>query len=368
MFRQIYKIIILGIFFVATGVLAGTFTPAPAEPGAGLYTLSDIYNTITDSNYSHATHDFSPASSTDFGGTFVTLAQIWNAIPPFRTLSEGGLDSGVLEGGIYATTTDLTAVEPNLLAANIATGTTMFGITGTCKPKPAGTFSLSFDGTDSSVEIPNSDALNLVDTDFTITGWIYPRRTSADGAWGHGPGDRYGGDGLVDHATGGSGDPGWGVWWNQNAIRFWFGDGTDINSADTLPLNQWGSFAVVYDHLSKDLSFYINGSFSNTWHNIGPITARNASLYLGQMRNMAYFDGKLDQILIFNRMLTPSEIGDLHNGGDGLTSNINYPPFNNGLVAGWAIKEGIGSVINNLVPTGDSGQINGADWESGKVD
>jgi len=130
MFKNIYNLILIGAFFMTTGVLAGSFTPSPVDPGASTYTLSDIYNKVSSSTFAYSAHDFAPASIPD--GTFVTLADIWNIIPPLRTLVEGDLDSGILAGGIYASTTDLLTIEPNLLAENIATGTSLFGVVGNC--------------------------------------------------------------------------------------------------------------------------------------------------------------------------------------------------------------------------------------------
>lgn len=130
MSKKIYNLILIGLFFTTTGVLAGSFTPTPADPGASTYTLSDIYNKVSSSTFSYSAHDFVPASTPD--GTFVTLADIWNNIPPLRVLIEGDLDTGVLSGGIYTSATNLLDIEPNLLPENIATGTSLFGVVGTC--------------------------------------------------------------------------------------------------------------------------------------------------------------------------------------------------------------------------------------------
>jgi len=128
MFKQIYISILLGIFFLGASVLAGTFTPTPASPGASPYTLSDIYDRISSNTFSYSAHSFNPATTPDSTG--ITLTQLWNIIPPHQTLAAHGLDSGTLAAGIYGAT-DLTIVEPNLIAANIATGTSIFGVVGT---------------------------------------------------------------------------------------------------------------------------------------------------------------------------------------------------------------------------------------------
>lgn len=131
MFNKIYILILLGILIIGAYTFAGTFTPTPSSPGASYYTLSDIYNKIS-AGISAPAHTFDPATSPS--NTGITLTQLWDSIPPHRTLSAHGLDSGILPVGIYSTTTSLATVEPNLIAGNIATGTSIFGIVGTYVP------------------------------------------------------------------------------------------------------------------------------------------------------------------------------------------------------------------------------------------
>lgn len=132
MFKRINSLILLGILFVSFSALAGSFTPSPVSPGAGNYTLSDIYNKLTSGSFIYSAHTFNPTGTP--ASTFVTLSQVWNAIPPHKTLAVHGLDTGIWPAGIYSTATDLRTIEPNLTAANIASGTVMFGITGTYIP------------------------------------------------------------------------------------------------------------------------------------------------------------------------------------------------------------------------------------------
>ena len=127
---HVLKTFLLAILGFFTLTFAGTFTPAPATPNAGPYTLADIYNQISSSTYAYSAHSFAPAGSPDSNGTFLTLSQIWNSIQ-WKTLN----NSGTLDAGLYATSS-LADAEPNLVAGNIATGTTIFGITGRCTPAP----------------------------------------------------------------------------------------------------------------------------------------------------------------------------------------------------------------------------------------
>lgn len=125
MLKKVYILIILGIFLTSVAVFA-------ASPAPGDYTLLDIFNKLTTVDYSASTHNLEPSIGPSVG-TMQTLTEIWNAIPPFKTLMAGDLSTGILPAGIYASTTDLSIIEPNLLASNIATGTVLFGVTGTCQ-------------------------------------------------------------------------------------------------------------------------------------------------------------------------------------------------------------------------------------------
>jgi len=134
MLKRIYILILLGILFTSANVLAGSFTPSPASPGAGGYTLSDVYNKISSSTYSYSSHAFDPTQGP--AGTYFTLADIWNIIPAFITLAVNDLDSGIWGAGIYATTTDLSVIEPDLVEEKISSESSLFGVTGSCRGIP----------------------------------------------------------------------------------------------------------------------------------------------------------------------------------------------------------------------------------------
>ena len=125
MLKKIYSLIIIATLFFLGIVFADV-------PEPGLYTLSDIYSKITDGDYSYSAHEFAPITGP--ASTFKTLTEIWEAIPPFKTLVENDLDTGIFPAGIYSTDTDLSLIDTDLVASNIATGTMMFGVEGTYEP------------------------------------------------------------------------------------------------------------------------------------------------------------------------------------------------------------------------------------------
>ena len=131
-FRE-FSVTILAAVFVLSGViLAGTIAQPTNTPAVTFYTLDDIYGKLTDAGYSSSpTHVLSPLVSTDIT-TMHSLGDIYGVIPAHQSLSN---TTTTIAAGIYGTTT-LTSVEPNLAAGNIASGTEMFGVSGTfdCSP------------------------------------------------------------------------------------------------------------------------------------------------------------------------------------------------------------------------------------------
>ena len=121
-------LLVLSVFvanLAVTGtVYAGTLTPPSGTPAVTGYTLGDIYTRITTGAAAGA-HTLSSALAP--AATFHTLTEIYNAIPATQTLSSA---NDTVAAGYYAATT-LSAVDTDLAAGNIKSGTTIFGILGT---------------------------------------------------------------------------------------------------------------------------------------------------------------------------------------------------------------------------------------------
>ena len=74
------------------------------------------------------------------------------------------------------------------------------------------------------------------------------------------------------------------------------------------PLNQWTHLAVTYD--GQEMKFYYNGELEATLAASGRIYTNDMSLAIGgnNVANAEYFVGVMDEVAIFNRALTQSEI------------------------------------------------------------
>jgi hypothetical protein len=119
------------LLIVTTATYAiGTLTPSGTAGDDTQYSLNDIYTKLT-----------TGATTTEDSGTmtvpgtvsasFRTLTEIYNAVPEWLEMSSttSAFSAGYYEAG------DLATVDTDLAAANIVTGTTIFGVAGSA---PAG--------------------------------------------------------------------------------------------------------------------------------------------------------------------------------------------------------------------------------------
>jgi len=137
--------VIISVLIIYGVVQAGTITPPSGTPVAQFYTLTDIFNRLdTNATATVGDHSFTFADALAGGGK--TLTEIYNAIPtinPAKLLSDttylgvtGTIATQTLSAandtvsaGYYDATT-LSAVDTDLVAGNIKSGSTIFGVAG----------------------------------------------------------------------------------------------------------------------------------------------------------------------------------------------------------------------------------------------
>lgn len=100
--------------------------------------------------------------------------------------------------------------------------------------------------------------------------------------------------------------------------------------SETAPyFDDWFHIVVIYDESNKKMSLYLNGKYnSSTTHNTGlPMNNKNYVIGANAMGSKGYDGGKhgsegakdkIDEIGIWNRVLSEAEIIELYNTGKGL--------------------------------------------------
>jgi len=164
-------------------------------------------------------------------------------------------------------------------------------------------YSMNFDSTDNDyVEITKDDSISLVNTDFSISIWLNPD-VSHNGLV------------LMNYAS----SKGWGVYYNSGDLKF-RAYPSGWQTLTTISTGVWTHILIVGDDTGNNLLCYKNGvEVYNSSYTLS-IVASTSNIYVGsQSGSNFFFNGKLDEISIFNRALNTTEIAALY---DGTGSNI----------------------------------------------
>ena len=161
----------------------------------------------------------------------------------------------------------------------------------------------SFDGTNDYIQIGPQPNLVMTNT-LSIGAWISPT----------GPGSSSGGGGIIVNKEG-----------EYEVARF--ADGTIqwafanttpgwafINTGFVASLNTWTHIGVVYD--SGTIRTYANGNLVHTFNgagSIGDVHAENDFRIGGRQVLSQHFEGRIDEVAIYNLALNQSEVQDLMN-------------------------------------------------------
>ena len=162
--------------------------------------------------------------------------------------------------------------------------------------------SYNFNGIDNYITIPFSPKFNL-DNSFSFSIWINPQNISLSQR-------------IIDRSTGGTSDD-WMIDLSANPadigkIRCIAGGAGSSNLSYSNPVitkeNIWYLVNVTYD--LKDIRFYINGILDK----ISPLTSSTPTstnpvrIGVATVGNANFFNGKIDDIRIYNRALSQAEI------------------------------------------------------------
>jgi len=125
---------------------------------------------------------------------------------------------------------------------------------------------------------------------------------------------------------------------NSNAVSLRLAGGSEILVQNIVTLNNYQHVVAVVDSLSR-LNIYVNGIQVGTANfqlsNISNINSTN-SLLIGNQNvgTLRFFNGSIDDVRIFNRALTATEVSAMYNQGRG-----SYSVIGNGLIAQYSGRD-----------------------------
>lgn len=140
----------------------------------------------------------------------------------------------------------------------------------------------------------------------------------------------------------------------------------------TIPLSTWSHVAVSYD-ASGNYVFYIDGVSVKTGTNLVTFTFTGANFTIGQV-STNYFNGKIDEVRSYNRVLTAGEIQSLYaqGGGTKVNSSVSNAQgsgrLDSGLAGYWRLDDGSGTSATDSSSGGNTGTLNnGPTWTTGQI-
>jgi hypothetical protein len=158
--------------------------------------------------------------------------------------------------------------------------------------------SIVFDGTNDYVSILNNTTVS-----FTIGCWINTTATSFTGSEG------YEGNGIVWSDVGGIANDFVLSILNNKASWFTGDNTTTINGTTTINTGSWFYITVVKNGTNSTKELFINGiSESIGTSGTSTLTANPNIIIGGNTLDSRYFNGKIAQVKIYNRVLSESEI------------------------------------------------------------
>ncbi|MBL8165044.1 MAG: LamG domain-containing protein [Anaerolineae bacterium] len=162
---------------------------------------------------------------------------------------------------------------------------------------------MRFDGVDDFVQLPNAAALNLMT--FTIVIWLEFDSSRPEDDWIISKGSLYGNFSIL--RTGASAQ-----YWAGYASYAHVtqgGNWSSVASSDPLPIGQFFCLAISLD--ANNFRSYLNGRLTQSAANVSPPQLNDSPVYIGAGGYNdvnAFFRGVIDEVQIYGRVLSDSEV------------------------------------------------------------
>ncbi len=239
-------------------------------------------------------------------------------------------------------------------------------------------YSLSFNGTNEYVSVPFDSTMNP-SGDFSVSAWVKltnsnKYRSAVTSRSETVNGNQTGGYMLYVSSA--------------NRWQFWNGHGStegywaQVNASERIVQNTWHMQTVTYDHSSTTMKLYVDGVFleENTSETL--VANTDKPLYIGAGRTNKhphnalppdfYFNGRIDDVAIWNTTLSAAEIVQLYNSGETLYAGDNYGDYTSSgsLQEYWTMdsevsgeNNGSGTTLFGEKNNNDGTFVNTPDWD-----
>jgi hypothetical protein len=91
-----------------------------------------------------------------------------------------------------------------------------------------------------------------------------------------------------------------------------YGWANDVTHTVTTPLNTWKHYVLTFNSVGSIVSIYVNGVLVKTDTKTAWSTANSTTFYLGQLFSSASLQADIDDLKIYNRTLSPTEVAALY--------------------------------------------------------
>ncbi len=217
---------------------------------------------------------------------------------------------------------------------------------------------LSFDGGDDYVTISSSSALSI-GTAATYSTWVKMNAL---------PPSSYGYS-LIRKWSNGSEDKTLAIAQNGKPNLFFYNVGSGVNANTVLSTGVWHHIVGTYDGTTEKI--YIDGVLDNSNSASGDVADNvGAAVTLGHTpENSAYLNGFLDDVRIYNRSLSATEVRALYDvGNPDKVNTAQGDSLEQGLAGYWKLDDASGTTATDSSGNANNGTLtNGPTWGTGQV-
>lgn len=273
----------------------------------------------------------------------------------YRVTAPGGLENGLV-GSWTFNGTDMTSTKVYDRSGLGTTGTLTNGPVVT--PGTVGQ-ALNFDGVNDYVQLASNTSLDI-DDNFSISAWVRPESFATLA-------------GIVGKYHSVSGD--YFLRFNSASpySKIEFGGSSSITSNTALATGQW--YHIVAQRSSGTGYIYINGVLDTSGSvSIGSSASNDVTIGLDYLPSPRYFKGKIDEVRIYNRVISSGEIQSLYASGQsdevntGASQAQGGSRLDSGLAGYWKMDDGSGTSATDTSTNGNTGTLtNGPTWTTGQI-